>query len=227
MPTEWLLATQGDPLGAVRRLVAGLWRRAGLAGFLVPAVDDAADDAPRLLEDAGELQTVNPFRPLMRSSTARFVPDLTRARPAARLGVLARPCEMRALLEMAGHAGFGLDRLVTVSVDCLSTLPPGDYARLAASRAAGADLGDEAVRFARQGGISPYRFRAACQMCATPAARDADVNVGVLGMPVREWLLVSARDPATAARLDPGVLCDGPATPALTGARARIFAQVV
>ena len=39
----------------------------------------------------------------------------------------ARPCEMRALTEMTKHASFKIDNLLTISVDCLGTLPADEY----------------------------------------------------------------------------------------------------
>ncbi len=34
---------------------------------------------------------------------------------------------MRALTEMTKHASFNLDNLLTISVDCLGTLPADEY----------------------------------------------------------------------------------------------------
>ena len=64
-------------------------------------------------------------------------------------------------------------------------------------------LSQEALQFARQGGIVPYRYRTACQICKSREATKADVNLGVLGLPVRQYLLVQTHDEELAKSLQP------------------------
>jgi heterodisulfide reductase subunit A-like polyferredoxin len=53
----------------------------------------------------------------------------------------------------------------------------------------------ESLHFARQGGIAAYRFRSACQACRTPISSGADINIGVIGLPVRQKIMVEASEP--------------------------------
>jgi CO dehydrogenase/acetyl-CoA synthase alpha subunit len=55
-------------------------------------------------------------------------------------------------------------------------------------------LAQEALQFAPQGGIVPYRYRVACQICRTPEAAQADINIGVLGLPVRQYLIIKTHN---------------------------------
>jgi formate dehydrogenase (coenzyme F420) beta subunit len=224
MTQHWMLETHGDPIGAIRALVRDLWRDARLDGLLV-APGDTTNQALRLLVRPEQVAEVNPFRPVMTVSTARLVPAALGAHPGKRLGVLVRPCEMRALVEMVKHGGVSLDGLLTVCIDCLATLPVAEFRREADRRGSEARMSTEAVRFARQGGIAPYRFRAACQMCVSPAAAGADVNVAVLGLPVREYVVVTAGDRPAAARLPLARLCDDEAPGAAVAARETVLAR--
>jgi Pyruvate/2-oxoacid:ferredoxin oxidoreductase delta subunit len=88
--------------------------------------------------------------------------------------------------------------LLTISVDCLGTLPEEDFEWQAERAESVGDLTGEALQFARQGGILDYRRRMACQMCAAPEAQLADLNIHLLGLPVRQHILVQARDAGTA-----------------------------
>lgn len=73
-------------------------------------------------------------------------------------------------------------------------------------------LTQEALRFARQGGIAPYRFRRGCQMCVSPEPPDCDLSVYALGLPVKDYLLVQGKEEMTQAlRLEE--ITDGPASP--------------
>src|SRR5512146_2164583 len=185
MDKTWMLDTHGDPLGAVRRLLHTLWREAELDGILVPQSDPkSAGRAPHLLKEPAELSQVNPFRPLMTVNEAKYLPEQIRQRPHDRLGALLRPCEMRSLVEMVKHDSFKIDHLITICIDCLGTYPASDFEWRAERKSSPEDLTSEALQFARHGGIVAYRFRSACQSCSSPAAKGADINIAVLGLPV-------------------------------------------
>lgn len=198
MNTYWKIETHGDPLGALHGFIQSVWRQARLDGLLVPA---NGDGKPRLLDDPAAVQKLNPFRPVMHENLARHVPRITRAHPDQRIGVLLRPCEMRALIEMSKRKAFPRDRLVTLCFDCLGTYPLEEYEWRTHKKGASSDLADETLQFARQGGILAYRYRAACQICTSPAARSADINVHVLGLPVRQQILVETLNEQTVENL--------------------------
>jgi Pyruvate/2-oxoacid:ferredoxin oxidoreductase delta subunit len=82
-------------------------------------------------------------------------------------------------------------------------LPADEFEWRAQRKGSPKGLAQEALKFARQGGIVPYRFRAACQICVSPEAVDADINIGVLGLPVREFLLIEFKDEELAKSLQP------------------------
>ena len=82
---------------------------------------------PRYVVDVESMNEINPFTPLMEINIARMIPELLASHPDARVGALLRPCEMRALTEMTKHARFKIDNLLTISVDCLGTLPADEY----------------------------------------------------------------------------------------------------
>jgi formate dehydrogenase subunit beta len=187
MNTNWKINSRGDPLGALQSFLQTLWEQTDMSIFVV-----APNGNGYVLEAPGELEHVNPFRPLMKLNTAKLVVETARKRPDQRIGALLRPCEMRALKEMAARGAVKRERVLTVCVDCLGTFPAEEFEWRAERSARG--LTKEALRFAPQGGISAYRYRPACQMCAEPGATEADVNIGVFGLPVRQSLQVNANN---------------------------------
>ena len=204
MSIRWIIPTSGDPLGAVQRLIRAIWSQAGLDGILVSTPgSDESTSKPRLIDDPAELGKVNPFKPVMTMNAARLVPEMIDEHPGAPLAALLRPCELRALVEMVKHGSFKIDNLLTVSVDCLGTFPLEEYHWRAARKESKAQggFGRDALQFARQGGIMAYRYRPACQVCESPGAQNADLNLNVFGLPVRQVILVQARDAAAANRL--------------------------
>lgn len=204
MNKSWLLETNGDPLGAVRQFINTIWEQRGFTAILV-SMNQGNDPVttPQIIEDPVQLDQVNPFKPLMTVNTAKMIPNLLKDRQGEELGVLLRPCEMRALIEIQKHQPLPIDYMSTICVDCLGTLPLDDYIWQAERKGDPEGLSDEALRFARQGGILAYRYRSACQMCTSPEAKGADININVIGLPVRQHILIQTRsiDPEGAFNL--------------------------
>jgi formate dehydrogenase subunit beta len=182
-----MLRTHGDPLGALQKFVGALWEETGLDVLVVPP-----NGGGFVLETPEQLAQLNPFQPLMKLNTARLVVDTAKKRPGQRIGAMLRPCEMRALNEMAARGAVEREHVLAICTDCLGTFPAEEYAWRTERSAKG--LAKESLQFAPQGGISAYRYRPACQMCAEPGATEGDVNIGVFGLPVRQSMLVNAHD---------------------------------
>jgi formate dehydrogenase (coenzyme F420) beta subunit len=211
MNNMWSFETHGDPLASVRQLIRAIWLQAGLSGMLVTM--DAGSElnaVPRYITDPADVFEINPFRPLMEMNIARLIPEVLAIHPDQHIAAILRPCEMRALIEMAKHTSIDTTNLLTISFDCLGTLPADEYQwrleRIEKKRTAsvvdlmdtGDELAGEALQFARQGGIIPYRYRSACQVCISPAAEQADININVLGLPVRQLVLITIARPEIA-----------------------------
>jgi|GEM_PF-456578 len=222
MSTYWSLNTHGDPLGKFRSFIEQIWVEANLDGMVVTLFSNGGSQSrPQYISEVTAIADVNPFKPLMEANLARFIPDVLLEHPNERIGTLLRPCELRALIEIAKHACLKMNNLLTIVVDCLGTLPADEYQwrldRLTNkpmpeednSAKSGDRLAHEALKFARHGGIMHYRFRPACQVCRSPAAQNADINIHVLGLPVRQVMLVSSDEPGVAKRLHLDQLTDG------------------
>lgn len=202
MNTPWILNTQGDPLRAIRRFLQDLWRFNPFKGMLVPIyLPRDAVVAPQLVDSAGKLAAMDPFAPVTKTNAAKQVRALARRDPQGRYGALLRPCEVRSLGAMIKRDSFKLDNWVVIGIDCLAAFPAKDFG-WRAERAGGVErLTEEVLRFARLGGILPYRFRKSCQMCSQCWSEEADLNIGVMGIPVREYILVTPKDERTAQQL--------------------------
>jgi len=92
--------------------------------------------------------------------------------------------------------------LLTICVDCLGTYPLEDYQWRAEKKGSPERLAWESLHFARQGGIAAYRFRSACQACRTPVGSGADINIGVIGLPVRQKIMIEAPEQVNSALLE-------------------------
>ena len=192
MSTSWMIPTKNDPLGTARGVIQTLWEAANLERILLPLNGNADITGPSIIADPEQIQYFNPFTPLMPFNAAQLIPDLVDGEK--RVAAVLRPCEMRTLEGMVKLEQLNIDNVLTISVDCLGTLPADEFEWRAQRKGSSKGLAQEALQFARQGGIIPYRYRAACQICKSPEATEADVNIGVLGLPVRQYLLISIKD---------------------------------
>ena len=187
MNESYFIETHGDPLGVVQNVIAAAWEDYQLDHLMVSI---NGSSKPNLIDSPEQLDRVNPFRPLMTRNAAKYIPEVLEEQPGARLGVVLRPCEMRALVEKRKREAIPEERLLTIGVDCLGTYPMDDYQWRAERKGSRERLAWESLHFARQGGIAAYRFRSACQACRTPVSSEADINIGVIGLPVRQKIIV-------------------------------------
>ena len=215
MNTNWMIQTHGDPLGALQKFVKTLWEQTGLDVMVI-----APNGGGFLLESLDELEHLNPFRPLMKLNTARLVVDTVKKRPGKQIGAMLRTCEMRALNEMAARGAVKRDNVLAVCTDCLGTFPADEFEWRTERSTKG--LTKETLQFAPLGGISAYRYRPACQMCAEPGATEGDVNIGVFGLPVRQSMLVNAHKDSIAFEN----LTDGLADDWMVSKREQTLAKI-
>lgn len=227
MSTIWKINTYGDPLNTIRLFLQTIWAQANLQGMLTPVNGSKKISArPQLLDDPESLKLTNPFRPLMTINSARLIPEIIHNHPQSHLGAVLRPCEMRALVEMVKHDSFKLDGFLTICLDCLGTYPSEEYQWRASRKESEGELTQETLQFARQGGVLSYRYRAACQTCISPQAQQADINIHVLGLPVRQVILIETHNMDIAGRLSLSRITDGEAEDKLIEQHQHIVSKI-
>lgn len=223
MTTRWMLSTRGDPLGVFQQFLRELYVIARLDAMLVPLrMDEPALVEPHIIDAPSSLADADPLAPIMALNAARLAANYQRKHAGQRLAAVLRPCELRALDELASLGLVGREQILVIGVDCLGTFPADAFEWQS-------DLDKwvrDALRFARQGGIAAYRYRPACQMCVEPLPASADIAIDLLGLPASRVLMLTARDAALAERLHLNALTDGEADPELVEQHERIRTQV-
>ena len=201
MSISWMIPTKNDPLGTVRAVILSIWKATNLDRILLPLNGNTQITGPNIVNSAAQIEKFNPFTPLMPINATKMIPNLSSGNK--KVAAVLRPCEMRTLQGTAIHYEVYKRKLLTISVDCLGTLPADEFEWRAQRKGSSKGLAQEVLKFARQGGIVPYRYRTACQICESPEASQADINIGVIGLPVREFLLIQFKDEKLAKLLRP------------------------
>lgn len=224
MSEAWIIHTHGNPLDTIRQLLKDLWQQAGLQGMLVP-VYHAGDNesAARFVEDLEQLSAADPCVPLMPVNASKLVLGQARRNPSGRYGAVLRSCEARALAEIASREALELQNWLIIGIDCLASYDEDDFEWRVQKAGSIEQVSRENLGHARQGGIALHRFRHACQMCTTPEASHADVYIGLLGLPVKQIMLVRAKDRQTAERYQLAQLTDDIAPHALIVQQERVL----
>lgn len=206
-----LAVRQGDTLGAVRDFLTAWWMANDLDALLAP-VESATGQEVRtqVIADPADLPRVNPFAPLMVENAATAISKFSRDHPRGRLAAMLRPCELRALVELRKRRNVPVasDQVIIVGVDCTGTLPPSDFAHCLQGRDLQA-LTAEVLACGADCDRLPRQLRTACRICVSPAPRGADVTIGTLGIPSREYLLIIASGESVDAELHLGAVTDG------------------
>ena len=127
---------QGNTLGAVQDFMSSLLTRELVDALFVPQTAADGTVNATLVSNPDALKKSNPFAPIMVANAARQVAEATMKQPDRHIGAVLRPCEIRALVELAKRGRASLASLTVVGIDCLGTFAPFDYVRrmLAAER---------------------------------------------------------------------------------------------
>jgi formate dehydrogenase (coenzyme F420) beta subunit len=171
-----------------------------------------------LLSKPEELAQVDPFAPVLPLNGARLANRLDREHLGRPLGAVLRSCEIRALAAPQNW--------LLIGVDCIGSYPVDEYAWRVDKAGTPEELTSQTLKNARQGGIALHRFRSACQMCPEPESPQSDLSIHLLGLPVRESLLVKAHDDRIAGELDLERLTSGPAPAWLVEQHEEMVARV-
>lgn len=165
-----------EPLGAVRSLLRQLLESGLVEALFVPLEMESGAITPALVTDPDHLARANPLAPAMPINSARAVSALTGKHSPARLGVVLRPCELRALVELVKLQQASLEEVTLISLDCPGTYEWAEYKTL--QQANGTNLTGYLTKGEAYNG---HGLRQACQMCSQPVPAGADIHLQFFG----------------------------------------------
>lgn len=194
-----------DPLAAARGFLRQLLEADVVDALLVTMETPAGTTTPALVSDPELLKAANPLAPVMGLNAAPLAGRVSVREPRGRIGVVLRPCELRALVELVKLQQANLDDLVTIGVDCLGTYDVTVYTAM--RNKGGVDMAAY-LATAESGDLLPqegYTFRDACQMCERPHVERADITLELLGADLNMGVPVTLPDEmAERLAVDPG-----------------------
>ncbi|MBN2809803.1 MAG: formate dehydrogenase [Deltaproteobacteria bacterium] len=168
-----------------------------VGSLLVPKRTTGGDNyVHALIKNPALLADTDIGAPVMPVQAARIISNLTFRDPGEKIGVVVRPCEARALVELAKFKQITRESLVIIAVDCLGTYEPKVFSGLVkAGRNPALDLRKQAQAGACRADAEAS-FRAACEICEYPALDTSvvDIVVGIWGVDTEKQLYIEASD---------------------------------
>jgi formate dehydrogenase subunit beta len=192
--------SEGHTLSAVQEFMASFLNRNLVDALFVPQTAADSTVSAALVSNPDAIKRSNPFAPIMVANAAKQVAEATVKQPDRHIGAVLRPCEIRALVELAKRGRANLANLTVVGIDCLGTFAPFDYMRKMLAAGGAVEMATQCMQVAEEGEIA-CQTRTACRMCERPAPRGADVTLGFIGVDATQELLVIAADESADARL--------------------------
>jgi formate dehydrogenase subunit beta len=197
-----------DTLAAVQGFLRRLLEADIVDMLLVPMETPQGSITPALVSDPQMLHRADPLAPVMGLNAARLAGRVSVREPRKRVGVVLRPCELRALVELVKLQQASLDDLVTIGVDCLGTYDVCVYSTMMDSSAEASGAGEDGdgrhpldmasyLATAQTGELvaeEGYAFRDGCQMCEKPQAEGADITLELFGADLSSGVPVSLPD---------------------------------
>jgi formate dehydrogenase (coenzyme F420) beta subunit len=196
---ETTITVETSTKETIQALLRRLLESGTVDALLLPMTLPGGTTAPTLVTNPQALDQADPLAPLLPINAARAASQLTMTEHSQKLGLVLRPCEIRAFVELVKFQQASLDQALIIGLDCLGTYPLTDY-----QAAADKDgLVDELLAGATTGEPKPHdglAFRAACQICEQPLPEGEHValTLGFVGLEPGQ-LYLKARDDLAAA----------------------------
>jgi formate dehydrogenase subunit beta len=193
--TAKIVVKDNDILRSLRGLFEDILKIDDIKAILVPQHLPMKNMVmPTLVTDPDQLNGVDPLAPAFPMNTAKIVSRLTRKPMSGKIAALMRPCEIRAFVELVKLKQGRTDDVLLIAIDCLGALPNKDYLQYA-----GDDMTESTVRFyqnalsGKTAGKEGIDLSPSCKACEYPVSANADIQIGLLGVAVDDYVLVQSQ----------------------------------
>ncbi len=181
-----------NSLDALRGFLRHLLESGLVEALYLPMEIDGGAVVPALVVEPEQVAHANPLAPAMSINGARAVSALTGKRAPARLAVVLRPCELRALIELVKLQQASLEDVTLISLDCPGTFEWTDFIEV--QRSGNLDLGAYLDAGSRGEVLASPALRTACQMCTHPIPEKVNIHLRLFGADLSKGIPVELDD---------------------------------
>jgi len=157
----------------------GILENGAVDAVLVPMAQTKKGVRLTLVTSPAHTAQVDPFAPMAAVSGAKIASSLT-SRPSGRkVAMVLRPCEIRAVVELAKLKQVNLDDVLLIGMDCLGRYENTDFAKFQEQ----AGTSEAFLENAQAGktSLSDFDIIGACKICEFPTADNIDMRLCAIG----------------------------------------------
>ncbi|MDM8516475.1 Coenzyme F420 hydrogenase/dehydrogenase, beta subunit C-terminal domain [Desulfobacterales bacterium HSG16] len=153
---------------------------------------------PALVTDSKTLDRTDPLAPAFPINGAKLLSRLTRKSSGEKIAAVLRPCEIRAFTELLKLKQGKTDDLIIIGIDCLGAFRNTDYFRFVEKNPErSTELFIDSVLSGKGTTAGGIDLAPACKACEFPIApNNADISIGLIGIDVKNQVLIEARTSA-------------------------------
>lgn len=182
-----------DVRTAVQLFLRALLEHSIVDALLVPMRTPQGAVTPALVVDPALLSEAEPLAPVMASNSATVAGKLSVREPRAKVGVVLRSCEIRALVELVKVNQASMENLALIAVDCAGTFEVPVFHELQKSGRSFVGLEWYDGASTNPQAVDPD-LRLACRMCEQPTYDQAEYTIELLGGELQAGIHVSLPD---------------------------------
>ena len=196
-----LIKVEDGLVKAINNFFKELLSKTALEGILVPQkLLNGSGFIPSLIIDSESLAGANALAPIMPVNSSKAVSDLTRLKPSkGKIGVLLKPCEHRALIELVKLKQANLENLVIIGIDCPGTYPIQTYSEDKGNK----KLNTESLLNGFTKLEDNTELRSSCQVCEHFTPLNADIIIGLYGLDLKKQFMISINSATGEQVLEP------------------------
>jgi formate dehydrogenase subunit beta len=185
----------GETLQAVQSFLRHLLEEGAVQALLVPMRTPGGAVAPALVSNPNFLVEADPLAPVMPVNAATLAGQLGLREPRAKVGVVLRSCEIRALVELVKLQQASVDDLTLIAVDCAGTCEVSVYQQRTSNGSEEEPLWKRFYQIAvnEPQSVDPD-VRLACRICEQPVYEGADIVIELLGSDLEKEISLSVPD---------------------------------
>jgi formate dehydrogenase subunit beta len=157
----------------------GMLENGAVDAVLAPMAQAKKGVRLSLVASAAHTAQVDPFAPIAAVSGAKIASALT-SRPSGRkVAMVLRPCEIRAMVELAKLKQVNLDDVLLIGMDCLGRYENTDFAKFQEQGGTSESFLENAQ--AGKTSMPDFDIIGACKICEFPTADNVDMRLCALG----------------------------------------------
>jgi formate dehydrogenase subunit beta len=189
MKVNSILKSNGDIFETAKDFFVKLFEEGIIDYLLIPQrISNGRTLTQTLVKGVDNLEGINPFSPVMAINSAKLVAQVGSTEKDKKVGVVVKPCEIRALIELVKLGQAKLDNLVIIGIDCAGTFEIEAWAKLVEEAGDAVPKETEILKDIYSGKMdyhdedAPIRLRSSCQICDSFSHDKADITMSIMGM---------------------------------------------